>query len=86
MDSDESGHSEKEFYYPQEQALTKQCDALQVSCPSLLSVFPNLKRRISERVIHPSAIIKKIPLLLISCYNIFELWNETQSECKDYLN
>lgn len=44
MDLDESGHSEKELCYPQEQALNKRCDVLQVSCLSLLSVFPNLKR------------------------------------------
>lgn len=41
MDSDKSGQGEKELCYPQEEALTKRCDVLQVSCPSLLSIlFP----------------------------------------------
>jgi len=40
MDSDESGHSESEFYYPEEETLNQM---------TLINLFPNLKKKESKK-------------------------------------
>jgi len=40
MDSDESGHSESEFYYPEEETLNQM---------TLINFFPNFKNKKSKK-------------------------------------
>ena len=41
MDSDESGHSESEFYYPEEETLNQMAP---------INFFPNFKKKISKKI------------------------------------
>ena len=43
MDSDESGHSESEFYYPEEETLNQMTP---------INLFPNFKKKKSEKNKH----------------------------------